>query len=396
MTSPPPETELPSPQRLIAFLQENNWRPTGGRGDLYRRFAPPSEELGGEWVSLLVPLDQAAPDFPELMREAVDSLRLVPSAAAAFSMLSRLTTTPTDQFAFSKETHAPRGWIQWDEGASLIGAARGLLIAGAKSAREQLSYFGNRHGQFAHRFLDKVMMGQTEVGSYVVRAYVPVDAAIPLRGGKEAEEGLHFMGQDAVASRDVSETVARTLMSTIEALSHYRTENSLAAFRAPDLGLSYESVTAVQRIAEDADYSSITISWEPGLDDFASNEQEFVFSAAHVPVLQRAASDLVKPEPRKVISAVGTVHLLTRSEAGGPGVVGMTTLSGEPANKLRVHLSEEDYHRALNAHDQGWVVQVRGDLEKEGNLSWLYHATVVSVIESPPPPPDEPGLFELP
>ena len=223
-------------------------------------------------------------------------------------------------------------------------------------------------------------MGQTEVSSYVVRAYVPVDRAIPIRGGKEANEGGLFIGGDAVAAREVSQTVASTLDAALEAIAHYRENNSLSAFTSPELGLSYESVTAIKTIAANADYANITITWE-GDDFFPGHgyEQQFNFTSAAVPVLERAANELVKPEPTRKAVATGTVHLLSRSDAGGPGVIGLTTLSGHPANKVRVHLDEADYHRALTAHDQGAVVSVTGNLEREGNLSWLYQATISQI-----------------
>lgn len=380
MISQQPESALPSPRRLIQLLEESGWQQISSRGDLYLRFVPPGDELGRR-RSLVVPLETEAPDFPELMRDAVDALRRLPSDSAAFTMLSRLTTSPTDQFAFAKETAAPKGWIQWEEGESLVASARGLLVAGAKTAREHLTYFGNKYGQFANRFLDEVMMGQTEVGSYVVRAYVPVDRAIPLRGGKDADEGVHFIGQGAVAAREVSQAVATTLSSAMEAIDHYHTNNTLSAFTSPELALSYESVTAIKKIAQHADYASITVTWEQDLLALNDYEQEFTFTSSSVPVLERAANELVKPEPARMASASGIVHLLSRTEAGGPGVIGITTVDGQPAKKLRVKLEEEDYHRALTAHDQHHIIRVSGNLEKEGNLSWLYQARITAVVE---------------
>lgn len=385
MTSLQSDSALPSPQRLTQLLLDSGWEQISGRGDLYLRFRPPGDELGHRRRSLVVPLKTDAPDFPELMRDAMDALRRLPSDSAAFTLISRLTTSPTDQFAFAKETAAPKGWIQWDQGESLVASARGLLIAGAKTAREHLTYFGNKYGQFANRFLDEVMMGQTEVGSYVVRAYVPVVRAIPLRGGMDAEDGVHFIGQDAVSAREVSQTIAATLSSAMEAIDHYHTSNSLSAFKSPELALSYESVTAIKKIAEHADHASVRVTWEH--DNFANNdyEQEFTSTSSAVPVLERAANELVKPEPIRKATASGTVHLLSRSDSGGAGVVGLTTLSGQPARKLRVHLEEDDYHRALTAHDQGNVVEVTGNLEREGNLSWLYQAHITAIVEQAEP-----------
>lgn len=111
-----PDPRLPSPRRLIQLLEEAGWRQVSGRGDQYLRLAPQGQELDPRRQSLLVPLNPEAPDFPELMREAVDALQRLPGDSTASTLLSRLTTSPTDQFAFAKETSAPRGWIQWDQG----------------------------------------------------------------------------------------------------------------------------------------------------------------------------------------------------------------------------------------------------------------------------------------
>ena len=221
----------------------------------------------------------------KLMRDAVLSIGQMPRDNSTAALLSRLTTARTDAFSFAKETIAPKGWIQWDAGESLVASARGLLIAGAKTAREVRPYFGNRYGRFAHRFLDEVMMGQTEVGSYVVRAYVPVERAIPISSSRHAAEGVHFEGQDVVNTREVSRTLVSTLESAVDALHHQQIHDSMAGFTDPSTGLSYESLSALKAIAEAADHASITVSWDSAgqLNDY---EQEFSFTAANVPVLR--------------------------------------------------------------------------------------------------------------
>lgn len=386
MTAQMPESVLPSPERLMSLLVDSGWQVVGGRGNLYCRLQPPGGELDARQRSLLVPLLTEAPDFSELMIEALDTLRGLPSESEVATILSRLTARPTDQFAFSKETTAPTGWIQWGEGESLVTSARGLLVAGAKTSRERLTYFGNRYGQFARRFLDDVLMGQTGVGSYVVRAYVPVDGEVLTRGGRDAKEGAHFVGQDVVASREISRTVVVTLTSAVEAIDHYKSSKSLSAFHEPQFGLSYESVTAIKKIAQDSDHARIAVTWAPAEPASSSRaaEQEFTFTPAAVPILERAAIELARPEPSRRVKATGKVHLLSRSESEGPGVIGMTTLSGEPAKKLRVRLESDDYHRALSAHDDGSVVHVEGDLEKEGTMAWLYRAHVAGIERAQP------------
>ena len=368
-----------SAERLVRLLDDAHWQRTGGREGLYLRYTAPQGTSSDRRSSVVVPLDREARDYEPLLSEALDVLQAVGGDSPGSGILNRLLATPTDEYSFAKETTAPRGWIRWDEGMDLIKSARSLLSSGAKGARERMSYYGNKYGQFANRFLDEVMMGQTTVSSYVVRAYVPINTAIPLKGGQDAEEAPHYVGVDALSGRDISSAVVTTLEAAVEALEHYRTHRSLSAFTVRDGSLSYEAVQAIRAVAENADDSAIRVTWEGASPEAPEQQWEFNFTAENVPVLEQAANELVAPEPQRRVSCRGTVHLLSRSDAGGPGVIGITTATGEPARKLRVRLEPDDYHRALNAHDQGAMVEVSGDLEREGNLSWLYHARITAI-----------------
>lgn len=391
-----------TPQRVIRLLTDSDWVQTGGRSGLYARFAARQAENDQLGHSVVIPLNPEAPDYQTVLVEAIDALKAIRTDDDGTDVVNRILTTPTDEFSFAKETAAPRGWIRWDDGMSLLESARAFLASGAKSAREPAKYFGNRYGQFAKRFLGEVMMGQTAVGSYVVRAYVPTSTVVPIHGGVPVEEAALFPGTDSVVGRDVSQTLLSTLEAATDALDYFRATESFAAFTEGDYPISYEAVRALQAIASNADESAVRVAWEPDTPETPAQTWAFEFSPDAAPVLAQAAVRLMRPEPHPETPAEGTVHLLTRAEESGPGVIGITTLTGHPANKVRVQLQGNDYHRAVLAHDEGQIVHVVGNLEKEGNLSWLYDARITS-ISAPVDPATRPvarredrGLFELP
>jgi hypothetical protein len=295
-------------------------------------------------------------------------------------VLPRLTAAVADALRFRKETAAPSGLIPWRQGQELIEAARGALAAGAKAFMSPARQFSNRYGAFANRYLDTILMGQTAPGSYVVTAFVPTDVYVPLHN-KEVE-GFGLPGVDVATGREVTDVLARALEATVEAIGHYRSTASLAAFQAGvSQGISFELAEAVRQLASDSDGADIKIEWERPVEatlagESVTNNVTFEFEPGDAPILERAKAQLhvnIAPERQSI---TGRVHLLTRKDAGGPGVVGID----DGQRKYRVRLeSSQEYHRAVQAHDAEDLVTVSGEVSREGNLTWLYDARLVGV-----------------
>jgi len=393
------------PQRLTVLLEENGWRIVGGREGVYTRLASMSDTAVGRASSVTVPLDRSAKDYTLLMSELITRLQ-EPAFVDAWSrtIAPRLAIRLADEIRFHKETSAPKGFIPWKLGEELLEAARRTLLAGAKAHVERKRRFINSHGQFASRYLDRVLMGQTGIASYVVTAFVPVGALVPLSGssshGKETmidEAALpmpvdimptrsrtapRYSENQSVASRDVTKSVTGALDATVEALAHFHATGSLSAFEAGvTQGISYELTTALQGLTRNSDGSEIVVEWDSAdRESLGSYSSVFSFTPDDTQPLSKASIRFAADEePSQARSLVGRVHLLSKKEVGGPGVFGMEVFEGE-IKKVRVRLSNsEQYHQAVRAHDDDLAIRVSGELERDGNTFWLYHATIEGV-----------------
>ncbi|WP_141713001.1 hypothetical protein [Streptomyces sparsogenes] len=331
-------------------------------------------------TSLMLPLDEGAPEFVDAMRSALLQL----SQDRDFwirSIYPRLIVDASDEFKFRKESSAPSGFIAWKSGERLVESARRTLIAGAKSYMGPGRHFVNKHGRFAHRYLDQVLMGQSAPGSYIITAYAPPNAGVPLSGS--ADTPAFAVPELGLASvRDVSQAVVRAVQATAEALEHYRASGSLSGFEAGvTQGISYEMASAILGIAENSDGADISVDWDPVTPPPGGLDSRFEFRGSDVDPLSKAATRLAADASSEVSTLIGRVHLLAKKQAGSPGVFGLDSLSSGRAKKVRVRLSDEDeYHEAVRAHEEDLALEVSGRLEKEGNLSWLYDATVVRTL----------------
>ena len=384
-TSPPGWHRL-DPERMSLLLQSAGWQVVGRRQGAYVRVAPP----GDYRFSVLLPLDRAAPEFDQTMREAlVDIEQLSTREIWMSTIAARFATEPADGFRFVAESAAPRGFISWTHGERLIRSARLFLSAGAKTHMERLSYYGSRFGQFANRYLDSVLMGQTMPGSYVVTAFPPSSGFVPLTTASH-ESVLFDASQDTAfaSTRAISISAWIAASATVEAVAHYRQSGSMSAFEEMiPRGVSYEMAKALGGMVEGSDGAEINVEWDSEMTQPPDLPVESIqIRPADLEVLRRASNELLAmvaaPEH---VTITGRVHLLTRKDSGGPGVIGVENLSRGKPKKVRVHLTDEEYHRALQAHDEDRAIVIEGTIEREGNINWIYEGHLLEVL----PPVEE-------
>ncbi|MFC9326528.1 hypothetical protein [Kitasatospora sp. NPDC057015] len=367
-----------NPEKLAVLLEDSGWTLAGGRRGIYLRLAPPGDNpIWARAASLLLPLDQEDPDYPEIMGAALDQIAQNHDFWARV-VFPKLAVNSSDEFRFRRESAAPSGLIDWRSGERLIESARRAMVAGAKYYMGPGRHFVNRHGRFASRYLDQVLMGQTAPGSYIVTAFVPPAGYVPLKSEPEPA----FEGLGSVSSRSVSEAVVKAVEATLEAVEHFRNTGALSGFLdGVQNGVSYEMTNALLGMASMSDGADITVDWDPAVPVDGSASLRYELQGSDAEVLSKAAQQLSEDDGPQNVTVIGRVHLLAKKQAGSPGVFGVESIGSGSPKKVRVRLAdEEDYHAAIRAHEEDLGIQVSGRLEKEGNLSWLYNATVMRII----------------
>jgi hypothetical protein len=384
--------EQVDPDRLALLLTRNGWVSQGGRAGMYTRWVYEGDPDLSHRV--LVPLDRQRADYNDLIREALAELASMTSehGSQVERILNSLIEAPGDEIKFRKVMATVRGAIAWPTGEELVVSSRNALLAAAKSQVTKMPYYGNHTGRFAHRYLQSVLMGQTEVGSYVVVAFTPVNDLFYEKEPKEGVPPLPNIG--AHSGRDITHSLVNALEATQEAVEHFRASASLAGFDdAVQRGVSKEFAEAVKGMVQDAEGAEVAIEWAPESPSLDLQPKEapvpertaFEFSADIQPVLERAINRLASMTPSERVRATGWVNVVERPGRGEPGVVRLKVLAGSEARTLRVRLSEEQFGVALEAIRAERVLSVSGRQEREGRTYWLYDAGDLETIEVEPP-----------
>ncbi|MEO3750143.1 hypothetical protein [Streptomyces sp. B6B3] len=365
--------------KLSQILKRSGWQRFGGQENLYSRWRPAGDH---PTISLLLPQDPSAEDYHELFLQAVakawklgdDRLR---------TLLEKAGTAPSlgDEMRFEKEARSIKGTIQWLAGEDLHAAARKSMAVAAKSRKSKLPYYGNSNSHLARSFLDSVLMGQTEVGSYVVTAYAPPDEVYT---EKKLKPGDTLPATGRHTGRDITRSLVNVLETTREAVDHFAETGSSAGFiESVGRGFCFEITQAVRDLVRDSDGAEVSVEMTVGADLFSEEHLEshrLEFSPADYPILETAGNVLAATSRPQTVTVVGSVTLLERPKPGHPGVIRLDVLGGTTARKMRVRLKAEDYDLAVDAHRDNLAMKMRGRQEIEGRYYWLYDPDQIELI----------------
>ncbi|MEU3137540.1 hypothetical protein ABZ691_32840 [Streptomyces sp. NPDC006854] len=372
-------------QQLALALSSNGWQKYGGQADLYSRWRPVVQNGDGA-RGLLLPQDSETDDYLELLSQAVaqawkmgDSrIRSILERAAAVNSLG-------DEVKFHKETRSRRGTIPWVAGEDLHAGAQKSMIVGAKTRKSKAAYFGNANSFLAKSFLDSVLMGQTEVGSYVITAYVPPEEIYTERKVNPGET-IPLVGRHT--GREITLGMVDALSAARESVDHFKGSGSTYGFvENVRRGFCYELTQAVRSLIRDSDGAEIEVELHSAEDLFSgtpTQRHKLEFSPSDYSALETAGNVFAAAAAAEYVTVLGAVTQLERPKPGDPGVVRLDVFSGSKAKKMRVRLKVEDYDLAVDAHRNNLALRVSGRQEVEGRYYWLYDPEILELVQIRP------------
>ncbi len=360
----------PTPEVLTAVLRHLGWRVDAGESGLFEVWMP----AGRDDVWVTVPFDEGRGDYEGLLERAVGTIRAVDGNAAdeVMERLQLIATAGLEQTKWRKESPVDGGLISWTQGEALVNAARQQLQAAARSAQRMRPRHGSASAHVASAFLDAAYMGQTEVGSFILTAYAPVAQRFYFSRQVDQFSAHPTSADEFVTGRDILNTFKDGTQAVRSCLDQFRVEGRPEIFvEAVTDGISLELVKALSAMAEG---SAVSIS----MSSDHSAVEPIVFMPVDIPVLEKATQALisdVQPVVREVTGEVTILHAGSQL----PYRTVQLQVGERGLNVVKLHLTTEMYEMALEAHRQKRLLTVRGRLEREGRLWWLYDVSHASM-----------------
>jgi len=271
------------------------------------------------------------------------------------------------------------GTIPINDGVLLIARAKDLLSAAAQAIYSKRKHFSGHTPKEARNYLDTLLLGQTEIGSFVVNVIAP--------GQGNFVGGQPTADLTTVDALHLSQAITLNLVTGLEALTKASTTyDEIGDLRAFDdavlSGASANLCDALLGFSGEKHNRTfeITVTAAAG-PMFGSEPRKFEFNAKHVEVLERVSryykDDYVLPD--RVLT--GYITKLVRPMGETAGTITLDSFLGDVERKVRVALSGDDYHLAVIAHDNAQMVRVKGDVHIKPKTAELLNPNSFGVIK---------------
>lgn len=367
-------TPLVSIEQLQAYLQSKQWFEDG----MIRNIATIWHRHQDEDAEVVLPASNAK-DFQQRVRDALIVL-------ASFEKRDVFDVIDDVKRLFSnaitvRVIHADTedGTIPINDGVLLISKAKDMLFAAAQAVYAKRRHFSGPAPKDARDCLDTLLLGQTEIGSYVVNVIVPNQANFVI--------DQVVAGQATAGAVPLSQAITWNLVTGLDALAKasttYEKTGDIKVFDGAVLsGASANLCDALLGFSGEKHNRTfeITVTAAAG-PMFENQSRKFEFDGKNVEVLEQVSGyykdDYVLPD--RVLT--GYITKLVRPKDETAGTITLDSIIGDVERKIRVALKGDDYHLAVIAHDQGKLVRVHGDVHIKPKFAELLNPKSFGVIE---------------
>jgi hypothetical protein len=377
-TSDPNLLRSVRPADLAAYLRARHWVPEERDDDRDWFWTLPGRS--GEEIELLVPLKPDFKDYPLRVSEVLETLGMAESRPLA-DILRDVVTVTYDLIRVRVDN--PRyadGSLKLDDGVSLFDNARKLMASAARSAYDPRPQFVAGMPNEVTDYLNRVRLGQTERGSYIVNLLSPT-MRFPEQDQLFPTERFEREGS---FERRVTHTLARALVAARSAVGQSVEDPLMKKFEeAVPVGVSANLCEAIAEIGQSGRDTGVEIDlrWALSRPVEGREDLKVYFRAIDIPVI-REAGKLLRSTPSREERIEGYVVRLTRERGlGDEGTVSIQSLIEDKLRRITVELPPSAYQRAVRAHEADRKVACYGKLQRRGKTFFLREPRGLEILD---------------
>lgn len=340
---------------LSNYLRSENWEYKGQYPEKAFVFEKADK-------SVLVPMSKEFKDYYLRLSEAVREISESEQRGAR-KVIADLQSAGTDTLRIRVDSpEVANGLISIEKGALLFDSAKAIVQSAARSADAPKAYYRSRPSQQTDNYLKTIKLGQTEVGSYIVKVLFPV---VP-----DLQEALPSMENDVEVSFDRKvTTILTTGLNTLEAGIKQQLVNPSQQFflNAISSGVNANLCDALVYIGDaipeaiiDTDMTWARTRGRPSI------KAKSCFQDDDFSYLQQASRTLREQSWGEEFTLVGNITKLSSEKRLDGGEVTLRAHVVDKRRSVKLQLNPKQYQAALKIHQDYSDVEVIGVIEQIG------------------------------
>ena len=356
-----------SPAALSAYARAAGW----SRRERYRVHS--YSYVGEGLPEIIVPHTEHLGDYASVVATLVNTFAEV--ARQDETIVYRdLVTADRDVVRVRAVDRDHSGSLPVGAGADLVRSSYDMLFAAACSLTSSRPFYRPGANQEAAEYVDRVRLGQTDQGSFVVTLLSPV-VSPPIQMLLEPDSG----DWNDPFERRVTGRLAEALAGARKATDDNNGGDANAFPASIGQGVSANLCEALATLAETLPKFDISVVWAR-THPRRELRTMIRFADHDGPILREASRALRSSEPQLDVTLVGLVQRLKRGDEDTDGTVSLRTSIAGKNRSVTAVLPQSDYNLAIQAHKEKTPVVMRGDLEKAGQRWRLLGPSIEDVI----------------
>ena len=353
------------PINCEAYLKNKGWNETGKFGEAARIFGRTDD--GGQLHEVLVPTKTDVGDFKSVILNLLAALQDFEDRPLDY-VANDIVLAKFDVFriiAFKGDTSAS---LPLEDATVMLDKSLSMMASSAQSIITQQPFFQSRRSSEVSNFLSKLRMGHTERGSFVVTLQTPI---APDMSGSLPFPDMEPRITDEPFERKVTTRLC-SLLSEANKIANEPDPETLTESVARGMSANFfESLADITEACGETGVN-LDMTWASvrPIHPAWNIKSKFIIEKEKVETLREAGRTLRTRVPETNIEIAGYVIALNKGENLERRTIKLYDITTSPPRVISVELGEY-YNQAIDAHRDGKIVFVKGDLQKSTRLQNL-------------------------
>jgi hypothetical protein len=343
---------------LCRFIESQGWRVahTLRSGALvYTR--------GESEKELLIPTDASYSDYKKMLYAALDDIATTYDVRVDI-LLGKIAFPDSDSFKFSlKSSFTKYGVVPFDSFVDYATSLKTWILSGAAFVLNPANFHKKISYKCTEEWFGRCRVGQSEFGSYVMNVVFPLE---PEKADDQHQ--LLTVNREMPFTRKITSVLYRSACLVQRAIDEDDLSQITGAGGRGQYAISANMCSAIVDMYDATRGADISLQpeWSAELPiDDSDMPSILTFRREHRHAIEDVAKELTPQLGTTREDLSGFVKKLSRGVGENEGVV--TILSGSGQNNYTLRLENQEYLKAIDAHQNEIPVFVSGTIVRRGN-----------------------------